>query len=160
MLSAEGLREAILAGDDFVQWSLRFGLVLIDDGTLESAAELMHARRPWRDVARKREHAAKSLALALRVVASGDQDGALVQVRTGLSLAARAYLLTLGEFPLSRAELPDQLLAVGCQRAAEALRACIDDDPDLAALGSATAQGDLLLEAARDAALHHPHRGT
>jgi hypothetical protein len=86
----------ILAGDDFVQWSLRFGLIVFDDGHLRRAAALIATRRPWPDADRKRAHAAKSVDLARRMVASGDVDAALEQVRTALSLAARARLLRAG----------------------------------------------------------------
>ena len=146
VLSTEELRTEILGGDDFIQWSLRFGRVVFDDGTLLEAIRLITERRPWPDIERKRDHAAKSLELARRVVESGDQDGALVQVRTGLSLAARAYLLSKGEFPMSRAELPGQLLAAGELGAAQALRACIQGEPPLEVLGDAVVEGANLLE--------------
>lgn len=145
VLSPEQLRSEVLEGDDFIQWSLRFGLVVFDDGTLFDALRLMAERRPWPDVARKREHAAKSLEFALRVVETGDLDGALVQVRTGLSLAARAFLLSRGEFPMSRGELPSQLFLAGAAAAARALEACIHGEPTLETLRGAISQGDKLL---------------
>jgi hypothetical protein len=146
VLSAEALRTEILDGDDFIQWSLRFGRIAFDDGTLLEAIRLMAEHRPWPDIERKRNHATKSLELARRVVESGDQDGALVQVRTGLSLAARAYLLSKGEFPMSRAELPGQLRGAGQTTAARALQACIRGDPPLEVLGAAVREGAGLLE--------------
>lgn len=109
VLSREEVTAAVLDGDDFIQWSLRFGRVVFDDGTLLAAVHLIAERRPWLTSKRKRQHAVKSLALATRVIETGDLDGAVVQVRTALSLAARAHLLSIGEFPMSRAELPDQL---------------------------------------------------
>ena len=154
VLSTEEIRTEILAGDDFIQWSLRFGRIVFDDGTLLQALRLIAERRPWPGIERKRDHAAKSLELARRVVGSGDQDGALVQVRTGLSLAARAYLLSKGEFPMSRAELPDQLLAAGETGAAQALQACIEGDPPLDILGDAIVEGANLLQPPVPA-LHH-----
>jgi len=146
VLSAEELTAALLAGDDFIQWSIRFGLVLFDDGTLHEAARLIVEERLWPDVVRKAEHAETSLNLARRVVASGDADGALIQVRTALSLAARAYLLALGEFPLSRAELPEQLAAAGRVSSATALRTCIVGAPSLPELDEAVTEGYALLE--------------
>lgn len=151
ILSTEELRTEILDGDDFIQWSLRFGRIVFDDGTLLEAIRLMAERQPWPDIERKRDHAAKSLELARRVVESGDQDGALVQVRTGLSLAARAYLLWKGEFPMSRAELPEQLLAAGETGAAHALQACIQGDPSLEIFGDAVLEGANLLESSTSA---------
>ncbi|MEA2222133.1 MAG: hypothetical protein QOH83_509 [Solirubrobacteraceae bacterium] len=148
VLSREEIRTKILDGDDFIQWSLRFGRIVFDDGTLLEAVRLMAEHRPWPDTERKRDHAAKSLALARRVVESGDHDGALVQVRTGLSLAARAYLLSKGEFPMSRAELPGQLRATGETGAAQALQACIQGEPPLEVLDDAVCAGANLLERA------------
>ncbi len=143
---AKELQVRILGGDDFTQWSLRFGRIVLDNGVLLGAVRLIAERQRWPDVERKREHAAKSLALARRVVKSGDQDGALVQVRTGLALSVRAYLLSIGEFPMSRAELPGQLVAAGRSAAAQALEACIHEDPALKMLGDAVVEAEHLLE--------------
>lgn len=149
VLSTETLIEEILKGDDFVQWSIRFGLLLFDDGTLLAAARVIVEKRPWPDVERKAEHAKKSLDLARRVVETGDADGALIQVRTALSLAARAYLLSMGEFFLSRAELSNQLSAGGQSEAAVALEACIHGEPSLETLGKAVSDAYTLLERVR-----------
>lgn len=147
VLSEDKLVSEILRGDDFVQWSLRFGAVVIDDGTIRRALQLIRERRPWPDIERKRDHAAKSLELAGRFVSTGDQDGALVQVRTALSLAARARLLSEGTFPLARAELPAQLETIGCSDAASALSATIYGSPALAELDLAVSRGVELLAA-------------
>lgn len=85
VISEGKLESEVLNGDDFVQWSLRFGCVVFDDGTVRRALRLIVEHQPWPDVKRKRAHAAKSLDLARRFVSTGDQDGALVQVRTALS---------------------------------------------------------------------------
>jgi hypothetical protein len=135
-LTPAELDAQILAGDDFVQWSLRFGLIVIDDGHLRRAAALIATSKPWPDADRKRRYAATSVNLARRMVASGDQDAAVEQVRTALSLAARARLLHAGVFPGSRAELPQQLADLGLADVGEALASTIHSDtvplPDLA----------------------------
>ena len=118
----------VLAGDDFVQWSLRFGLIVFDDGHLRRAATLIATSRPWPDADRKRQHAAKSVDLARRMVASGDHDAAHEQVRTALSLAARAKLLAAGIFPGARDELPQQLAELGLYRVGAALSSTIHAD--------------------------------
>lgn len=118
----------ILAGDDFVQWSLRFGLIVFDDGHLRRAAALIANRKQWPDPDRKRQQAAKSVDLAQRMVASGDPDAALEQTRTALSLAARARLLCAGVFPGARDEMPQQLADLGLREAGEALASTIHDD--------------------------------
>jgi hypothetical protein len=83
-------------------------------------------------------------------VETGDHDGALVQVRTALSLAARGFLLSRGIYPMSRAELPGQLADAGCPAASEALRASIEGHPSLDELGAAVADGRGLLAATGD----------
>ena len=121
ILTPTELDAHILGGDDFVQWSLRFGLIVFDDDHLRRAAALIANSKPWPDAYRKRQHAAKSVGLARRMVASGDQDAALEQTRTALSLAARARLLRAGVFPGARDELPQQLAKLGLREAGEAL---------------------------------------
>jgi hypothetical protein len=145
VLTEERLRAELLSGDDFVQWSLRFGCVVFDDGAVRRAARLVHDEALWPDAARKRAHAVKSLDLGHRFVSSGDQDAALVQVRTALSLAARARLLADGVFPLSRAELPDQLRTLGEMTAARALTETIYGSPSLDELSVAARRGDELV---------------
>ncbi len=145
VLSEQKLASELLVGDDFVQWSLRFGAVVFDDGAVRRALGLLVERQPWPNVARKRAHATRSLQLAHRFIATGDQDGALEQVRTALSLAARARLLDEGVFPLSRAELPAQLEAIGCRDGAEALTATIYASPSLPELVKAAHTGDDLV---------------
>lgn len=147
VFSEEKLESDALNGDDFVQWSLRFGCVVFDDGTVRRALRLIANRQLWPDVRRKRAHAAKSLELAGRFVSTGDQDGSLVQVRTALSLAARARLLSAGIFPLARAELPAQLEAIGCAQAARDLAATIHQSPPLAELAVAVRRGEELVSA-------------
>jgi len=151
-LSQPQLESELLAGDDFVQWSLRFGCIVFDDGAVRRALRLMAERQPWPNVERKRSHAAKSLELAHRFVATGDQEGALVQVRTALSLAARARLLSAGVFPLSRAELPAQLRELGLASGAADLAKAIYDSPSLSELADAARRGERLLEGAREVA--------
>jgi len=142
----------ILAGDDFVQWSLRFGLIVFDDGHLRRAAALIATSKPWPDADRKRRHAAKSLDLARRMVASGDQDAALEQVRTALSLAARARLLHAGVFPGARDELPQQLADLGLPDVGAALASTIHSDTLLLAdLALAVDLSDALVSTPYDA---------
>lgn len=148
VLDEAKLMTEIRAGDDFVQWSLRFGLVVFDQGIVRRAHRLIAIERPWPDAERKRNHASKSVDLARRFVDTGDVDGSLEQVRTALSLAARAYLLTVGEFPLSRAEMPDQLITHGRTAAAVALSSTIFEHLSLAELKEAVGCAESLLREA------------
>jgi hypothetical protein len=146
VLTPEQLKAQVEAGDDFVHWSLRFGLVVFDHGSVRKAVEHVAERQLWPDAERKRIAAAKSIDLARRFVATGDGDAAVVQVRTALSLAARAYLLRRRIFPLSRAELPGQLGEVGRAEAGAALTRCIHESPSLRELDDAVKLGAGLME--------------
>ena len=137
VVSREKLRSDVLSGDDFIQWSLRFGLVVFDNGPVRDALKLIARSDIWPDPVRKRDRAAKSLDLARRFVATGDADAAAEQVRTALSLAARAYLLGVGVFPLCRAEMPKQLDSVERPDAGLTLRRCIYSTMSLAELSEA-----------------------
>jgi hypothetical protein len=151
-LTSAELDAQILAGDDFVQWSLRFGLIVFDDGHLRRAAALIATSKPWPDADRKRQSAAKSVDLARRMVSSGDQDAAVEQVRTALSLTARARLLYAGVFPGSRAELPQQLADLGLPDVGEALASTIHGDTvPLADLALAVDLCDALVSSPFDA---------
>jgi hypothetical protein len=148
VLVPDDLERRVLAGDDFIHWSLRFGRIVFDDGIVRQGFRTMAERRTWPDVERKRRQASKSVEWARRIVASGDEDGALVQVRTALSLAARAVLLARGEFPLSRAELPDLLAVAGRATAGRYLRSTIDGSPGLPELEKAVDAARDLLDSA------------
>lgn len=145
VLSEEKLESELLAGDDFVQWSLRFGCVMFDDGAIRRALQLISEVQGWPSVERKYAQAAKSLDLARRFVDTGDEDGALEQARTALSLAARACLLGAGVFPLARAELPSQLQAIGAARTARDLAATIYGSPSITELRAAVEHAEAVL---------------
>jgi hypothetical protein len=86
------------------------------------------------------------------MVASGDQDAALEQVRTALSLAARARLLHAGVFPGARDELPQQLADLGLPDVGEALASTIHSDTLLLAdLALAVDLSDALVSTPYDA---------
>jgi hypothetical protein len=137
------LNTRLREGDDFTHWSLRFGCVVFDEGIVSESVRFMAEQRLWPDPARKERQVRKSLGIARAMVASGDHDAAVEQVRTALSLAARWRLLADGQFPLARAELPAQLEARGYARLAIDLDATIHEAPPLHQLG-------LYVEAAYD----------
>jgi hypothetical protein len=129
--------EKLRAGDDYVQWTLRFGCVLFDrTGIFREGLRVLSSERLWPDTSRKRARLPVHRRHAERLIDLGDCDAAQEQVRAALTAAARAVLLDADVFPLSRTELPEQLQAIGRTRLASALRAAIDDVlslPELAA---------------------------
>jgi hypothetical protein len=131
VVSATLLNKRLLEGDDFTQWSLRFGCVVFDEGIIKESVRLIDRQGLWPDPARKQQQARKSLDIARAIVASGDHDAAVEQVRTALTLAARWRLLADRRFPLSRAELPIQLEGLGYVTLATGLATTIHDVPAL-----------------------------
>ncbi|HMJ03350.1 MAG TPA: hypothetical protein VK506_10440 [Conexibacter sp.] len=119
------------AGDDYVQWTLRFGCILHDRGVLRSAAAELVASGRWPSPDRKLAQVRRMRDLAEHVVDSGDHEATLEQVRSVLTALARWQLLAAGSFPLARAELPDQLRAIDAADLAGALERCIEGDPSV-----------------------------
>jgi hypothetical protein len=132
---AERFREKLRAGDDYVQWTLRFGCILFDrTGIFRDGLRVLATEWLWPDTARKHARLPSHRTHAERLIEVGDRDAAQEQVRAALTAAARALLLDAGVFPLSRNELPEQLRAVGWSRLGAALREAIDGAPSLAGL--------------------------
>jgi hypothetical protein len=143
--SADVLWERLRGGDDFVQWTLRFGCILADDGVFRAALiELVEAEL-WPDPQRKHGRASELLAFAERVAATGDLDAAQEQTRAALTTVARWLLLANGEFPLSRDELSDQILALGSFDLAAALSRLIHAEPCLGELATGIEIGRLVI---------------
>jgi len=134
--SPEQFDAKLRAGDDFVHWSVWYGRVLFDDGTVHDAAQHLATHDGWPDPARKLAQAQRALPFAEQLVESQDHDAALEQVRGVLSLTARWVLLAHDVFPLSRDELSEQVLHLGCFDLAAALDRSIHVAPPLDELGT------------------------
>lgn len=147
--TAEVLSERLRAGDDYVQWTLRFGCVLFDRGVLRAAATELVAMALWPSPERKHGQALRLLALADAVAASGDHEAAIEQTRSALTAIARWTLLAAGAFPLSRDELPVQLRGIGHPEIAVALHRCIHCEPPLDELTANLSLGRRTLESPR-----------
>jgi hypothetical protein len=147
VVTAKLLDTRLREGDDFTHWSLRFGCVVFDKGIVRESVRLIAEQRLWPDSARKEKQARKSLKIARAMVASGDRDAAVEQVRTSLTLAARWRLLEDRVFPLSRAELPGQLREVGYMKLAKGLAATISGMPSLEELAAYVEAAGRLLHA-------------
>jgi hypothetical protein len=143
--SAKAFRERLLAGDDYIHWTLRFGWILHDDGILRDAA--LHIQesglKPSAD--RKLAQAQRGVALARAVLESGDVDAAREQCLAALTTVARSLLIANGAFPLCRDELSEQLLALGFDGLAEALHDLIYGAPASDELRSGLELGEQLV---------------
>lgn len=115
--------ERVRAGDPLLVWAVRFGRPLFDRE--RTWADLS---RRWRDslplpdpaVADRRATAARKIMEVLREI--GDEDAYRENRLTWLTHRARARLIRAGLHPLSRPELPDQLVEVGETTLAASLR--------------------------------------
>jgi len=138
--------ERLLAGDDYIQWTLRFGCVLHDDGILQAASRYIQENGLVPSAERKLIQAHRGLSLAWSVVESGDLEAAREQCRAALTTIARWLLITNGEFPLSRDELADQLLTLACFDLATALHRLIHDEPSSDELRTGLQVGEKLMK--------------
>jgi hypothetical protein len=105
--------------------------VVFDAGIVKRSVQLIAEQQLWPDPVRKEQQARKSVDIARAMVASGDHDAAVEQVRTALTLTARWRLLADQRFPLARAELPAQLEELGYMTLATDLAATIRGAPAL-----------------------------
>jgi predicted nucleotidyltransferase len=121
-IPATELRERAAAGDDFVQWALRFGEPISARRKWQELRDQLLPSAPWPDPVRSVGRAKRALQFSRDLVAMGDVPAAQEQSLLGLSHAARAALLKARVFPLSRPELPEQLESIGEQALADSLR--------------------------------------
>ncbi|HYI99224.1 MAG TPA: hypothetical protein VEX36_06030 [Thermoleophilaceae bacterium] len=115
------------SGEDFVQWTLRFGCILFDRGIFRAGLKAIATERLWPDPGLKLRRLPQLRDLSIRLLDMEDRDAAQDQVRATLTSASRALLLQEGIFPLARSELPAQLRAAGQPDLAAALDQVIVD---------------------------------
>lgn len=127
----EHLRDRLLNGDDFVQWTVRLGCILYDVGPLCEASRLIANHNLWPDPQRKLDLAERLHAETRRLLRIGDREAAQEQLRAMLTTTARGLLLRAGVFPLARDELASQLDGCGYASLARALSSTIYETPTL-----------------------------
>lgn len=116
--------------DDFPSWALRFGEVLMDsDGWWRTILMDKKLKDIWPDWRAKIVHAERRLKMAEAVLETGDADAAWEEFLFAASNLARAQLLKAFVFPLSRAELPQQLRNIKDNMMASALESLISEEP-------------------------------
>jgi predicted nucleotidyltransferase len=130
-LTAGELMTRLEGGEEYVQWALRFGCILYDQGIFREASRVLLEADLWPDPERKRRHARTLVDLAARILESGDRDATEEAVRGSLTAVAHWILLSNWVFPLSRDELSDQILDLGSFDLAAALHRSIHSEPGL-----------------------------
>lgn len=106
-------------GDDYPGWALRFGEPISDPDGWWAKQVIAERESPhWPNWRPKIEHAQKRLRMSKDLIEIGDYVAASEELMLAASHVARATLLREGIFPLSRPELPSQLLdikpSLGC----------------------------------------------
>lgn len=100
-------------GNDLAVWAVRFGVLCIDPSGWWARVLSDVSAGLWPDWRLKVRHARKRQSVAARLLASGDWDAAEEEYLLTASHIARALLLQAHVFPLSRPEMPAQLVQVG-----------------------------------------------
>lgn len=121
VVTKEDLARRVLSGDDFAQWALRFGVPLSGRSRWKELRTEMLRHAPWPSPQIKQKHAARRLTRARELLAMNDCDAAREELSYATNHLARSRLLHLRIFPLSRPELPTQLIAAGEHRLARLL---------------------------------------
>jgi|HubBroStandDraft_2_1064218.scaffolds.fasta_scaffold05571_2 hypothetical protein len=129
--SAARFRSRLIEGDDFAQWTLRFGCILYDAGAMRNGVQLIVEADLWPSGQRKLASLVMHRAEVERLIQMGDRSAAHEQLRAMLTTAARGLLLQARVFPLARKELPAQLERAGYVPLAGALRRTINRKPHL-----------------------------
>lgn len=144
-VDADRFWRKLRSGDDFVQWTLRFGCILFDSGILRAGMKAIATEDLWPDPEVQLARLPELRRLGGRLIEMGDRDAAQDQVRAALTSAARAALLEAGVFPLARSELPDQLCVLGREELAKALGAVIHAERSIVQLRQDLSALDLAL---------------
>lgn len=136
-VGVEEFERRLNLGDDYLHWTLRFGLILYDSGPLRSALTRTARESLWPDPEVKAVQARRAAEMAAAILQTGDWGAAVEQCRVAFSLAARWWLLEAGEFPRARRDLPDQLRRTPLAWLGDALEATIFEAPQECELDAA-----------------------
>lgn len=130
-------KRRLLAGDDFPQWAMRFGVAISGRSSWEQMKQILMDAAPWPDPSRHVSLAKEKLKAGTALLAMGDLSAAQEELRYSASHFARARLLQAGDFPLSRPELVGQLQSIHQKMLATVLGTLSNPDLSRAALAAA-----------------------
>lgn len=117
-------------GNDFEAWAVRFGKICTDASGWWHQVLADKGCQVWPDWRLKVKHARKRQSIASRVLADGDRDAAEEEYLMLAAHVARALLLRAHVFPLSRPEMPAQLVEIGFPEEARLLDRLINGTKD------------------------------
>lgn len=101
----------VRTGDDFANWCVQFGIAVEGIDYWDSIK--VRAGRAWPDWRSKLPHALRRLHAGRALLDLGDEEAGREELLYATGHTARALLLKEGIFPLSRAELGQQLRRAG-----------------------------------------------
>jgi|1185.fasta_scaffold483601_2 hypothetical protein len=108
------VEHAIAAGDEVLGWAARFGVPLVDkDGFWADLVARWTGRLPFPSAETADARADRAFQSEAGLRAAGDPDAADEMRLLALTQRARARLLRANVYPLSRPEIPAQLLSIG-----------------------------------------------
>lgn len=120
----------LVSGNDFAGWAVRFGRVCVDPSGWWNSILNERGVVAWPDWHEKVQHARKRQLFACRMLAAGDLAAAEEEYLMATAHIARALLLRAGVFPLSRPEMPAQLVKIGFPEEARLLDRLINGTKD------------------------------
>lgn len=108
------LETRIRLGDEVLGWALRFGVPVFERDDFWSAlAANWNGRLPFPSADAADERVSRAERAANGLCEAGDADAAEEVGLAAVTQRARSKLIRAGVFPLSRPELPEQLIAIG-----------------------------------------------
>jgi uncharacterized protein (UPF0332 family) len=133
VLTTQQFIERLRAGDDFAAWCVRYGVPIV---TAKPWFDIVNSAEAaiWPDWHRKIRHAARRLVLAVALLETGDISAAQEELLYAVSHTARAILLKVRIFPLSRPEIISQLRESNHDRLAKILEDLSYQEPSKSAL--------------------------
>jgi hypothetical protein len=123
----EEFRRRLAVGDDFAAWCVRYGVVLLGEVLWLQIIHLPESEI-WPIWNTKVVHAFRRLIFSWELIATADLSASQEELMYAFAHVARAILLRRHVFPLSRPELPDQLVAVGENRIGACLQNLCGDE--------------------------------
>ena len=125
--------DRLRSGDDFAAWCVRYGVPLATSSAWLQIASSSDANN-CPDWHKKIRHAARRLSLASALLETHDIVAAAEETLYAVSHTARAILLKVGVFPLSRPEVISQLKEAGQEHLAKLLQQLSYEQPTISQL--------------------------
>lgn len=146
-LDSHQLKARALTGDDVALWCLMFGLPLSGARRWLALKDAVLALSPKPDARKKFELASRLLRYSEELLEMDDIEGAQEELQVAAEHLARGHLILNDVFPLSRPEIPSQLVSTGLGNLGSLIQTMARHDADAESLHDALrAAHDLLTQ--------------